>query len=62
MPEERPTPPPLVLGRDPVVERYKQDVDLGLLEENLKRTPDQRVRAMIELYRVAEELRRAGSK
>ncbi len=45
---------------DPVVARYKQDVDLGLLEENLKRSPTERVRAMIDLYRVAEAVREAG--
>ncbi len=45
---------------DPVVERYKQDVDRTLLRENLKRTVDERFRKLIDLQRLAAELRRAG--
>lgn len=47
-------------GTDPVIEAYKKDVDRTLLRENLSRTPDERVRALVELQRVAEELRGAG--
>ena len=47
-------PPP-----DPVVERYKQDVDRTLLRENLKKTPDQRIRDMIALLEFNQEARRA---
>ncbi len=45
---------------DPVVELYKQSVDRSLLRENLKRSPDERVRNLMALQRMAEELRRAG--
>ncbi len=49
-------------GPDPVIEAYKQGVDRTLLRENLRRTPDERVRALVELQRFAEELERAGSR
>jgi hypothetical protein len=45
---------------DPVVEAYKQDVDRTLLRENLRRTPEQRVRALMALQQLAIEARRAG--
>lgn len=45
---------------DPVVEAYKRDIDRTLLRENLKLTPDQRLRKLQALQRWAEELRRAG--
>ena len=45
---------------DPVVEAYKQHVDRSLLRENLKLTPDERLRKLQALQEWAEELRRAG--
>ena len=45
---------------DDIIELYKRDVDRTLLRENLKRTPTQRVRALMELQRLAEEASRAG--
>ena len=45
---------------DPVIEFYKKDLDMTLIRENLKRTPEQRVRNLMELQLFAEELRRAG--
>jgi hypothetical protein len=45
---------------DPVVERYKRDVDRTLLRRNLTLTPEQRLLQLMELQRFAEELRRAG--
>jgi len=45
---------------DPVVERYKRDVDRTLLRENLKKSVDQRLRSLVELQEVATEVRRAG--
>ena len=48
-------PPP-----DPVIEAYKKDVDRTLLRENLKLTPEERIRKLMELQRFAIELRRAG--
>ena len=45
---------------DPVVEAYKQHVDRTLLRENLKLTPEERLRKLQALLEWAEELRRAG--
>ena len=47
---------------DPVVEAYKKDVDRTLLRENLKRTPEERCENFLAMYRLAEEVRRAGAK
>lgn len=47
-------------GADPVIDRYKRDVDRTLLRENLKKTVDQRLRALAELQAAAREVRRAG--
>ena len=49
-----------VIDPDPVVEAYKRHVDRTLLRENLRKTPEERVRALMELQRLAEEARRAG--
>ena len=46
--------------RDPVVEVYQKDIDRTLLRRNLARTPTERVQALMELQRLAEEARRAG--
>jgi hypothetical protein len=45
---------------DAVIDAYKKDVDRTLLRENLRLTPDERVRNLIRLQRAAEEMRRAG--
>lgn len=45
---------------DEIVDLYKRDVDRTLIRENLKLTPEQRLRKLMELQQVAEELRRAG--
>ena len=42
---------------DEVIEEYKKDVDRTLLRENLKKTPDQRVRDMAGAARSLEALR-----
>ena len=47
---------------DAVIEAYKRDIDRTLLRENLKLTPEQRLRKLTELQRFAAELRRAGSR
>jgi hypothetical protein len=47
-------------GIDPVVERYKRDVDRSLIRANLRRSIEERLEALMELQRLAEELRRAG--
>ena len=45
---------------DPVVEVYKKDIDRTLLRESLRRTPDERFQALMELQRFAWELRGAA--
>jgi hypothetical protein len=47
-----PTFPP-----DPVIEAYKKDVDVSLLIENLKRTPHERLLAMISMLELTKHLR-----
>ena len=42
-----------------VVERYKRDVDRTLIRENLRRSPEERLRALQKLQEFASELRRA---
>jgi hypothetical protein len=44
---------------DPVIEAYKKDVDRTLIIENLKKTPDERMRQLVTMQRSALELRRA---
>ena len=44
---------------DPVVERYKQDVDRTLLRENLKRSVDERIRSLGEWQEVTAQLQEA---
>jgi hypothetical protein len=48
--------------RDPVVEAYKQGVDRTLLRANLAKTPEERVRALMMLQRLAREAREAGKR
>lgn len=48
--------PPYV---DPVVEHYKRDVDRTLLRENLRKTPEQRIREMLDLIAFGNEAERA---
>ena len=51
-------PPATDLPPDPVIEAFKKDVDRTLLRENLKLTPDERVRKlarfMKDLQAIAE--------
>ena len=47
-------------GPDPVVEFYKRGVDRTLIRENLRRSPEDRLRALQALQRFATEVRRAG--
>jgi hypothetical protein len=48
--------------RDPVTEEYKKHVDRTLLRENLKLTVEQRLRNLMQLQKLSEELQRAGRK
>ena len=45
---------------DPVIEEYKKSVDRTLLRENLRLTPEQRLRRLQELQQFATELGKAG--
>ena len=46
--------------RNPVIEAHKKDVDRSLIRENLKLTPEQRVLQLMELQKMALELKKAG--
>jgi hypothetical protein len=48
-----------VIERDPVIEAYKRHIDRSLTRENLRRTPEERLQAVMELQRFVNELRRA---
>ncbi|MEO7083831.1 MAG: hypothetical protein ABI442_20285 [Gemmatimonadaceae bacterium] len=47
-------------GLDAVVEAYKRDIDRTLLRENLRKTVEERVRALMALQRFAVAARAAG--
>ena len=46
---------------DALIDSYKRDIDRTLLRENLRKSPEQRVRALQALARLADEARRAGA-
>jgi transcriptional regulator with XRE-family HTH domain len=52
----------LIAPNDPVVAAYKADIDRTLLRDNLRRTPEERVRALQSLHDLAAEAQRAGRK
>ena len=54
------TPPEISLDPDPVIEAYKRDIDITLLRENLRKSPEERVLSLMALQRLAAEARRAG--
>ncbi|HZU37891.1 MAG TPA: hypothetical protein VFA18_18360, partial [Gemmataceae bacterium] len=45
---------------DPVIELYKKDVDRTLLRENLKLTPEERIRKYESFQAFALQMRAAG--
>ena len=47
------------MTRDPVIDAYTRDVDRTLIRENLRKTPEARLRALEGLQRFAEEARKA---
>ena len=47
---------------DPVIEAHKAHVDRTLIRRSLERTVEERLEALIQLQRFAEELRRAGER
>ena len=44
---------------DEIIEIYKRDVDLTLLDECLRRTPEERIRALEDFEKFRDELRNA---
>jgi hypothetical protein len=51
---------PVSLDPNPVIEAYKKDVDRTLLCENLKLTPDQRLKKLQDFVAFTTMLRDAG--
>ena len=49
------------LAADPVIDAYKRDLDVSLLEESLRRTPEERILAIMEMQRLVEEMRRSNA-
>lgn len=45
---------------DEIIELYKQDLDLTLIDENLKLTPEQRFLKFINFMHFVEGVREAG--
>ena len=45
---------------DDIIDLYKRDVDVSLIQERLKRSVEERLEDLMELQRFAEELREAG--
>jgi hypothetical protein len=45
---------------DDAIDLYKKDVDRTLIRENLKLTPDERLRKAKQMAQLSEELREAG--
>jgi hypothetical protein len=45
---------------DAVVDAYLEGVDVSLLQQNLRLTPEERLEQLQELARFADELQRAG--
>ena len=50
------------LDPDPVIERYKQDIDRTRIRASRQRTPEERLRNLMALQRFAEELRAADQR
>ena len=47
---------------DAVIDVYKRDVDLTLLDESLRRTPEERVRALEEFEMFRQQIQQAMEK
>jgi hypothetical protein len=47
---------------DPVIEVYKKDIDLSLLQRNLQLSVEERFLQLMELQKFAAELRAAGER
>jgi hypothetical protein len=47
---------------DPVIEAFKKDVDRGLLRENLRLTPDERLKKLEQFMRSLTEVHAAAAR
>ena len=47
---------------DEIIQIYKRDVDVTLIEEALKRTPEERILALEEMGRLRDELMAAAER
>lgn len=47
---------------DPLIEAFKRDIDSTLLKQNLTKSPDERLRALEALQRLAAEAHQAGTR
>ena len=47
-------------GPDPIIERYKQDVDRTLIRENLRKSHEERLLTLQRVQAFAAEVRAAG--
>ncbi len=56
---DRPVPTVSSRAADPVIEAYKKGIDRTLIRENLKLTPDERLRRLEAFVRDLERLRAA---
>ena len=54
-------PPAGASGLDRVIQAYKRDIDRSLLRENLRLSPEDRLRKLAAFVRLADRLRGAGS-
>ena len=50
------------LEPDPVIEVYKRDIDRTLIRQNLRRSIEERIEALMQLQEAAHEFRRAGQR
>jgi len=53
-------PPAVRTSFDDVVDAYKSGIDRTLIDENLRRSIDERLRNLQQVHEFAEELQRAG--
>lgn len=59
IPELEELPPPDV--GDPIVQAYRNDIDVSLLRENLRLSVLERMEKLVRFMRLLEELRRGGA-
>ena len=49
----------ITIEPDPVIEVYRKDIDMTLIDENLKLSVEERLRKLFKTQKLIEELRRA---